>query len=120
MVKKILYIISYAPYSNAEGQEALEAIMIAASFEQDVSVLFLHDGVFQIKSHQLLESNGEIKEFTKAFRALEDYGVDKLYCLESSLLARGIALDQLIVKTNLLSDAEVGQLIKQQNRVFTF
>lgn len=120
MANKLLYIISKAPYSKAEGQEALEAVMVAASFEQDVSVLFLHDGVFQIKSHQHTESNGEIKEFTKAFRALGDFGVDKLYCLESSLNARGIELDHLIVKTDLLSETATSQLINQQNRVFTF
>ena len=124
--QKLLYIISQAPYSNSVGQEAIDAILIGASFEQEISVLFLHDGVFQIKSHQQAKSlqyaddNYNLKQFSKTYRALPDFGVEKIYVLDSSLNARGLSQEELIVETVLLDNMAVNDLIKQQYRVFTF
>ena len=130
--QKLLYIISQAPYSNSAGQEAIDAILIGASFEQEVSVLFLHDGVFQIKSHQQEKSpqqikshqrtdnNYNLKQFTKTYRALSDFGIENIYVLDNSLSARGLAQEELIVKTVLLDNMAVNNLIQQQYRVFTF
>ena len=120
MTQRLLYIISHAPYSNSAGQEALEAIIIGASFEQDVSVLFLHDGVFQLKTSQYRNNHTDLKEYTKSYRALADYGVKKFYCLESSLTARGLAVDQLIVEAKIIDESAVAKLIGEQIRVFTF
>lgn len=120
IANKLLYVISHGPYSNAAGQEALEAIMIGASFEQMVSVLFVHDGVFQIKHYQQKDQPTEVKEYTKTFQALSDFGVENFYCLESSLSARGLDTEQLIITTQIIDEASVNQLIQQQYRVFTF
>lgn len=116
---KLLYVISSGPYSNAQGQEALDAILIGASFEQDVSVLFVHDGVFQIKSGQD-NTHSEIKQFTKTFKALEDFGVDNCYVHDLSLLARGLSQTDLFIDSKLLNSAQLSDLISQQTRVFTF
>jgi len=60
---KILYVITAAPYSNAKGQEAIDAILVGASFDLPVSVLFIHDGVFQIKSRQNASDQRSIRRF---------------------------------------------------------
>lgn len=120
-MQKLLYIITQAPYSNAVGQEALDAILVGASFEQQVSVLFMHDGVFQIKHQQQSnQTGGVLKQFTKTYRALADFGVEHLYVLESSLQARGLLLDELIVTPDVVNEADVSELLVQQHRVFTF
>lgn len=119
--QKLLYVITKAPYSNSAGQEALDAILIGASFEQQVSVLFIHDGVFQIKSKQQLAGKaGELKEFTKTYRALADFGVEECYVLQSSLDARGVLPCELIIEPQLVDEAMVSELIRSQYRVFTF
>ncbi len=122
--QKYLYVITKAPYSNATGIEALDAILIGASFELDVSVLFLHDGVFQLKANQncaLSDSSlPAIKQFTKTYKALEDFGVDELYVQEQSLAARGLGESDLLAPVKLVNNQSIKALIAEQDQVFTF
>lgn len=116
---KLLYVFTQAPYSNAAGLEALDAVLIGASFEQDVSVLFLENGVFQLLNGQNTQSTG-IKQFTKTFKVLADFGVEHCYAHDLSLQARGLEQSQLMIDTQVLSSEQVRSLIAEQHRVFTF
>ena len=116
---KILYVFSAGPYSNARGQEGLDAMLMGANFDLEVAALFLHDGVFQLKSGQ--DSNGsELKEFTKTYMALSDFGVDDIYVHDQSLVARGLGQDKLMINTKMLDGKAISDLIKQHDRVFVF
>jgi len=117
--QKLLYIITQAPYSNAAGQEALEAVLIGCAFEQEVSVLFIHDGVFQLKNNQNI-GDSTLKQYTKTYRALHDLGAEKLYAFDLSLTARGILLNELMLKPEIIDQQAVSRLIAEQFRVFTF
>ena len=48
VVKKFLYVNRKAPYGTIYALESLEVVLIGAAFEQDVSLAFLDDGVYQI------------------------------------------------------------------------
>jgi len=50
--KKFLYINRKAPYGTIYAWESLEVVLIGAAFEQDVSLAFLDDGVFQLTKGQ--------------------------------------------------------------------
>ena len=118
---KLLYVICHAPYSNAAGQEALDAIFVGTSFEQLISVLFIHDGVFQIKTNQSVqESEYSLKQFTKSYRALSDFGVENIYAADSSLNVRALQANDLIISPTILDDVGVNELINVQDKVFTF
>lgn len=121
--QKILYVLTQAPYSNAQGQEALDMLLIGAAFEQDVSVLFMQNGVFQLKDQQNTEQSTSlqnIKQFTKTFRALEDFGVENIYVDELSLLSRGLTTEQLMIDVSALNSLQIKTLLAEQFRVFTF
>ena len=67
-----------APYGTIYALESLEVVLIGAAFEQDVSLAFLGDGVYQLTKGQ--DTKGlEVKNFSPTYRALEDYDVTKLY-----------------------------------------
>ena len=93
-VKKFLYINRKAPYGTIYAQEALEVVLIGAAFDQDVSLAFLDDGVFQLTKGQDTKETG-LKNFSPTFRALGDYEVTKLYVEQESLDERGLTLDDL-------------------------
>jgi len=116
---KILFIFCSPPYSCAAGQEGLDALLSATTLEQEVSALFLHDGVFQLKSNQNT-SDSDLKQVTKTFQALSDFGVDNIYVYETSMIARSLASEDLTLKAEVLSVAAVTELIRGQFRVFTF
>ncbi len=94
-VKKFMYVNRKAPYGTIYALEALEVVLIGAAFDQDVSLAFLDDGVFQLIEGQNTDGIG-MKNFSPAFRALGDYDVTKLYVEKESLEERGLGADDLM------------------------
>ncbi|NND82856.1 MAG: sulfurtransferase complex subunit TusC [Gammaproteobacteria bacterium] len=115
----LLYVFQSAPYSNAHGPEGLDAVLIGSAFEQSMSLLFLHDGVFQLRAGQDISAS-DLKRHSKTFRALQDLGVEHFYVHDQALLARGLTPEQLMVDVELLDAAAVATLLQQQHRVMTF
>jgi tRNA 2-thiouridine synthesizing protein C len=96
--KKFLYLNRRAPYGTIYALEGLEVVLIGAAFEQQVSMAFVDDGVFQLAKGQDTKQS-DMKNFSPAFRALGDYDVNKLYVEKESLEARGLTLDDLMPLT---------------------
>jgi tRNA 2-thiouridine synthesizing protein C len=114
VVKKFMFVNRRAPYGTIYALEMLEAVLIAAAFEQDVSVVFVDDGVYQIKASQdTTEIN--MKNFSPTFRALEGYDVEKLYVEKESMEARGLTPDDLVVPVEVLGAEELSALIAEQD-----
>jgi tRNA 2-thiouridine synthesizing protein C len=94
-------------------------VLITAAFDQDVSLVFIDDGVWQLKKGQ--QTKGiETKNFSPTYRALDGYDVEKLYVERESLEARGLSEDQLLVDVEVLSSAQMGELMAQQDVVLSF
>ncbi len=94
-IKKFMYMNRKAPYGTIYALEALEVVLIGAAFDQDVSLAFVDDGVFQLTKGQDTAGIG-IKNFSPAFKALGDYDVTKLYVEKESLEERGLTADDLM------------------------
>lgn len=93
--KKFLYLNRRAPYGTIYALESLEVVLIGAAFDQDVSLAFLDDGVYQLVKGQDTKAIG-MKNFSPTFRALGDYEVTKLYVEKESLEERGLSADDLM------------------------
>ena len=119
VVKKFMYVNRRAPHGTIYAQESLEVVLIGAAFEQDVSIVFLDDGVFQIRKDQDTSAI-ETKNFSKTFRALEMYDVEKLYVEQESLEARGMTVDDLNVEVEVKTSEEIGRLMEEQDVILTF
>ena len=121
--KSLLYIITKPPYSSNTGAEALDAILVGSALETEesesqISVLFLHDGVFQIIGGQKV--GPEQKQHSKAFAALADFGIENIYVYERSLTSRGIQATELMCDVEVMDMEKISQLIRQNDRVLTF
>lgn len=118
IVKRFLFVNRKAPYGTVYALEALETVLISAAFDQDVSVVFADDGVFQLKKGQ--DTAGiNMKNFSPTFRALDGYDVEKLYVEKESLEARGLTEDDLVVDVEVLSSAELTEIMAAQDVVIT-
>jgi tRNA 2-thiouridine synthesizing protein C len=117
--KKILYVNRKAPYGTIYALESLEVVLIAATFDQDVSLVFIDDGVYELVKGQDTKGIG-IKNHSKTYRALDGYDVEKLYVERESMAARGLAEDDLIVDVEVLSSAEMAALMAEQDVVLSF
>ncbi len=119
VIKKFMYVNRRAPYGRVYALESLDVVLIGAAFDQDVSVVFADDGVFQLKKGQDT-AEVEIKNFSPTYRALEMYDVEKLYVEKESLEARGLTEEDLVVPVEVLSNSEIGKLMEQQDVVLSF
>ncbi len=93
--KRFLYVNRKAPHGTVYALESLEVVLIGAAFEQDVSLAFLDDGVFQLVKKQVTTGIG-VKNFAPTYRALGDYDVRRLYVEKESLAERGLTEDDLM------------------------
>ena len=114
-----MFVNRRAPYGTIYALESLEVVLITATFDQDVSLAFLDDGVYELVKGQDTKGIG-IKNHSKTYRALEGYDVEKLYVERESLAARGLTEDDLIVDVNVLSSGELGTLMAEQDVVLSF
>jgi tRNA 2-thiouridine synthesizing protein C len=131
--KKFMYINRKAPYGTIYAWESLEVVLIGAAFEQDVSLAFLDDGVFQLTRGQDTKGVG-MKNFSPTYSALGDYEVTKIYVEKESLEERGLTLDDLqhLVwedededyaekdSIRLVSRAELAEVIAASDVLFNF
>ncbi|MCG6941750.1 MAG: sulfurtransferase complex subunit TusC [Thiohalocapsa sp.] len=93
-IKKFLYLNRKAPYGTIYAWESLEVVLIGAAFDQDVSLAFVEDGVYQLTKDQDTTGIG-MKNFSPTYAALGDYEVKKIFIEKESLDERGLTLDDL-------------------------
>ena len=131
--KKLMYINRKAPYGTIYAWESLEVVLIGAAFEQDVSLAFMDDGVFQLTKGQDTTGIGT-KNFSPTYTALGDYEVNKIYVDRESLEERGLTLEDLqhLVwedededwaekdSIRLVSRAELADVMAEQDVLFNF
>jgi len=118
-VKKFMYVNRKAPHGTVYALESLEVVLIGAAFEQDVSVVFIDDGVFEIVKGQVT-TEVEMKNFSNTYKALEMYDVEKLYVSKDSLEERGLSEDDLIVDVEVKTAAEIAALMEEQDVILSF
>lgn len=119
VVKKFMYVNRKAPYGTIYALESLEVVLISAAFDQDVSLAFIDDGVYQIAKGQRTKAI-DVKNFSPTYRALEGYDIEKLYVSKESLEQRGLTEDDLLVDVQVVSAAEMADLMDQQDVVLSF
>ena len=119
IIKKFLYVNRKAPYGTIYALESLEVVLISAAFEQDVSLAFIDDGVYEIVKGQD-SKDIEMKNFSPTYRALEGYDIEKLYVEKESLAERGLTEADLLVPVKVLSRGEMADLMESNDVVLSF
>ena len=132
-IKKFCYVNRKAPHGTIYAWESLEVVLIGAAFEQDVTLIFMDDGVFQlIKGMNTKAAN--MKDFSKTYSALGDYDITKIYVDQESLTERGLTLDDLQHLTwedenedwaekdsiRLVDRKALGELLNEQDVILSF
>ncbi|MCH8105173.1 MAG: sulfurtransferase complex subunit TusC [Proteobacteria bacterium] len=93
-IKSFVYINRKAPHGTIYALESLEVVLIGAAFDQQVKLIFMDDGVYQLTKNQDPEGIG-MKNFSKTYAALGDYDITEIYIDQESLEQRGLSIDDL-------------------------
>lgn len=103
---------SKAPFGSSSGKDALDIALIFGSFEQQVSLFFQGDGVYQLVDNQdgsLLS----IKDYLKTFSAFKFYDIENIYVCQTSLEIRQLKelfhIDEVQVLTSFDFCAELSK-----------
>lgn len=132
-IKKFLYVNRKAPHGTIFALESLEVVLIGAAFDQDVSLAFIDDGVYQLLQNQDTSGIG-VKNFSATYKALGDYDVNKIYVEQESLELRGLSKENLLPLTwededddweekdsiHVVSSEELADIIESQDIIFNF
>ncbi len=118
-MKKFMFVNRKPPHGTIYALESLEVVLITATFDQDVSLVFLDDGVYEIVKGQSTKGIG-IKNFSPSYRALEGYDIEKLYVERESLESRGLTEADLLVPVEVLDSAQMAALMAEQDVVLSF
>ncbi len=118
-IKKFLYVNRRQPHGTVYALESLETVLIGAAFDQDVSMLFIDDGVYQLKKEQSPDVM-EFKNFSKTYKALEMYDVEKVFVERESLEERGLGVDDLLIDVEVIASADVKALVDQNDVILSF
>ena len=119
VAKKFLYVNRKAPYGTIYALESLEVVLIGAAFDQNVSVAFLGDGVYQLVKGE--DTKGvEMKNFSPTYGALDDYDVNQLYVEQEAMQARGLVEADLVVPVEMVSAEQMAEIMESQDVILSF
>lgn len=117
--KKILIINRIAPCGTANAAESLDLLLAYSAFDHEVSVVFMDEGVWQLKTGQ--DSTAlQQKNFTAALAALPLYDINNIYVEQTSLVQRELTLQDLLLPCAVLTSEELAILIAEQDLVLGF
>ena len=133
VIKKLMYVNRKAPYGTIYALESLEVVLIGAAFDQQVSLAFVDDGVYQLTQNQDTDGIG-MKNFSRTYTALGDYDVRHIYVERESLEARGLTVEDLMPLTyededddwaekdslRVVDSKELATLMSEQDVVLSF
>ena len=133
ITKSFLFANRKAPNGSVYALESLEVMLISAAFDQDISLAFLDDGVYQVTKNK--DTSGIFqKDFSKTYKALGDYDINKIYVEKESLKERGLNKEDLMdlvwededndwkeeSSIILVNRESMSDLMKKQDVILTF
>ena len=117
--KRLLFRLTKPPYGTSYAKEALDAILAAAAFEQEVSILFCGDAIYQLLEGQQPDCIQQ-KNFSAAFGLFPIYGLTELFVDAAALHERNLQSTQLLLPVRALDKSGIRDLLRRQNQIISF
>ena len=129
ITKKFMYVNRKAPYGTIYALEILEAVLISAAFEQHACIVFIDDGVYQIKKGHNTEAVN-MKNFSKTYGIIamekedaeEDDDIDmdwRILVEKESMEARGLNSEDFIIEVEVIPSSELAAIMADQDIVIS-
>lgn len=118
-MSSLTFVLTKPSYSESSIEESINMALLAASMDQDVTIIFINDGINVMLNAQ----NGALigyQDYTAKLGALSLYEIDKLYACEQSLINREISLEKLHNGIKPINAAKIKHIIDQSNKTLIF
>ena len=117
--KRLLLLCRRAPYTGHLARAGLDAALAAAVFDQDLSVLFMDEGIWQLLPDQH-SVEIDCKSIAGTLDSMPLYDIESFYVDAEALHLRGVEAAALSGKNILLSAAELPGFIDGFEQVWSF
>jgi len=114
---RITFISRSAPYGQNRASLCLDMALAAAVFEQEVSYVFMGDGVYQLLKGQDGSAIGS-KTLGNALETLALYGIENVYADASCLEERGLQEEDLLPGLQCVDGEALSKLLETSDTVF--
>ncbi|WP_298774139.1 sulfurtransferase complex subunit TusC [uncultured Shewanella sp.] len=118
-MKKVTIIFRKGPHDNASGREGLDLALLSASYEQEVSLIFTSDGLFNLLKNQAPEHIG-CKDYIATFKALPLYDIDTILVCQESMDTFGLTDDDFFIPTTVCQPDSIQKQLQTADQVWVF
>jgi tRNA 2-thiouridine synthesizing protein C len=116
--KTLAFLCRRTPWGSGRAAEMLEAVLISGAFDQEVHLVFLDDGVFQLVAGQHPELLGR-RPLEEGFGELADLDVEQVWVERESLVERGLDATILALSAKVLDRKAMTELLARMAAVFS-
>lgn len=117
--KSLLVVARHGPYGSGLARASLDLVLAAAAFEQDVTFLFLGDGVQQLRADQDGQLLGT-KTLARQLAALPLYDVETVYADAQAAQRLGVDTAAAPLPVEALDTPALSALIAAADHVLGF
>lgn len=117
-MKSNLIINTKPPHSGQSTKEGQDAALAFAAFGVELGVLFIDDGIFQLRKNQTAQPGQ--KHTAATFASFPLYDINNVYVCKEDMITRGLCEDDLTINVTLVDRAELKKLLNQYDHLLTF
>lgn len=117
--KRWLFLSAHLPWAGTAATACADLLMTAAVFGQQVTVVFIGDGVLQLQEGQDGSSAGQ-KTLARQFPAFELYEIQRICAEAAALHHHGLDARDLVVPVEVLDAQQLRALLVDNEVVFQF
>lgn len=118
----LAFLFTQPPFGSSQSREGLDALLAASAFcdENEIAICFLHDGVFNLRSHQQPEQILQ-KDHIATFKLIELYELSECFICQQSAQPRGLTAENcLLSEGRFVPQNEIFAVLNQAEKILTF
>lgn len=118
-MSQLTYVFRSAPHGSASGREGIDALLAASAYCEDISVIFMGDGVYQLLQGQ--QPKGILsKDYAPMLKLFDLYDIEQVYVCTQSLIERGVAHADLVIEAHQIDQLQLQTKLQQAGKLLTF
>ena len=118
-MSQLTYLFRSAPHGSNAGREGVDALLAASAYCEDITVLFVGDGVYQLLLGQ--EPNVILsKDYAPMLKLFDLYDIEQVFVCADSLAERGLAQADLVIDAEALNTEQLKAQLQQAGKLLSF
>lgn len=116
-----LFVFKSTPVEQGLTADGLDFCLVAASFDVDLKLLFVGEGVQHIMKPAVSELRSiSLPSYAKTFKALADFEIEQCFVFDQSLDCLNLVNNDLAIEVMSVNSKAMRSLMMSATKVFNF